>query len=116
MPLFWFFVLKSYQKARVISLFWPEKVSELGEGYHKIQSLIAIGSGGVLGTDLGGQIKPVNINSASQSELEGLWGIGPVYAQNIIEHRPYSKVEELIEKKILKTNVYDRNKETLTVY
>ena len=53
MPLFWFFVLKSYQKARIISLFWPEKVSELGAGYHKIQSLIAIGSGGVLGSGWG---------------------------------------------------------------
>ena len=60
--------------------------------------------------------KLININTASQKELESLWGIGPVYAQNIIEHRPYSKVDELIEKKILKTNVYDRNKDTLTVY
>jgi rod shape determining protein RodA len=52
-PLFWFFVLKSYQKARVISLLWPEKVSDLDEGYHKIQSLIAIGSGGFWGSGWG---------------------------------------------------------------
>lgn len=63
-----------------------------------------------------GIAKMININTATQQELEGLWGIGPVYAQNIIEHRPYSKVDELIEKKILKTNVYDRNKDLLTVY
>jgi competence protein ComEA len=57
----------------------------------------------------------ININTASASELESLWGIGPVYAQNIIEHRPYSKVEELLEKKVLKENVYERNKSLLTV-
>ncbi len=63
-----------------------------------------------------GQNKLININTASQKELESLWGIGPVYAQNIIEHRPYSTVEELLTRKIIKTNVYERNKNRLTVY
>lgn len=58
----------------------------------------------------------VNINTASQKELELLWGIGPVAAQNIIEQRPYSSVEELLNKKILKTNVYETNKDKLSVY
>ena len=57
-----------------------------------------------------------NVNTASASVLESLWGIGPVTAQNIIEQRPYSNVEELLSRKILKTNVYDRNKNLLTVY
>jgi len=58
----------------------------------------------------------VNINSASQKTLEALWGIGPVTAQNIIEQRPYSNVEDLLKKGILKTNVYERNKDKLSVY
>jgi competence protein ComEA len=58
----------------------------------------------------------VNINATSQKELESLWGIGPVTAQNIIEQRPYSSVEELLTKKILKSNVYERNKDKLSVY
>lgn len=58
----------------------------------------------------------ININTASQKELESMWGIGPVYAQNIIEQRPYSSVEELLSKKIIKQNVYDRNKDKMTVY
>lgn len=58
----------------------------------------------------------VNINTASQSELEALWGIGPVTAQNIIEQRIYSSVEELLSKSILKKNVYERNKDILSVY
>ena len=60
--------------------------------------------------------KMVNINTSSASELETLWGIGPVTAQNIIEHRMYSNIEELLQKGILKSNVYERNKDLLTVY
>jgi len=62
------------------------------------------------------QTKYVNINTASQSELEDLWGIGPIYAKNIIEQRPYSNTAELIERNIIKQNVYERNKDVLTVY
>lgn len=60
--------------------------------------------------------KMVNINTSSASEMEALWGIGPVTAQNIIEQRMYSNIEELLQKGILKRNVYERNKELLTVF
>jgi competence protein ComEA len=60
--------------------------------------------------------RTVNVYTASQRELESLWGIGPVTAQNIIEQRPYSSVEDLLNKKILKTNVYETNKDKLSVY
>ncbi len=58
----------------------------------------------------------VNINTASQKELEELPGIGPVYAQNIIEHRPYSTVEDLLTKEALKENVYEKVKDKVIVY
>lgn len=58
----------------------------------------------------------VNVNSASANQLEELWGIGRVTAQNIIEQRPYSSVEELLDKKIIKKNVYEKNKDLLSVY
>lgn len=58
----------------------------------------------------------VNINTASQKELEGLPGIGPVYAQSIIEHRPYSTVEELVEKDALRQYVFEKIKDLVTVY
>jgi len=67
-------------------------------------------------TQGGGFEEFININTTSAKELEKLWGIGPVTAQNIIEQRPYSSVEELLEKKILKTNVYETNRDKLTVY
>ena len=70
------------------------------------------GSGGVIGVF--GQL--VNINTASQKDLEELPGIGPVYAQSIIEHRPYSTIEELQSKGALKKNVYEKIKNSIAVY
>ena len=58
----------------------------------------------------------ININTASTSQLESLPGIGPVYAQNIIEHRPYSTTQELVSKGAIKQNLYDKIKDGLTVY
>ncbi len=48
MPLLWKFVLHDYQRTRVLTLFDPWQ-DPLGAGYHTIQSMIAIGSGGSLG-------------------------------------------------------------------
>ncbi len=47
MPLGWHF-LKDYQRDRLITFLNPEN-DPLGTGYHIIQSMIAIGSGGILG-------------------------------------------------------------------
>jgi len=44
----WQYILRDYQKARVLTFLNPEK-DALGAGYHIIQSKIAIGSGGLYG-------------------------------------------------------------------
>lgn len=48
-PLMWFYVMHDYQKERILTLFNP-MADPLGAGYHTIQSMIAIGSGGIWGT------------------------------------------------------------------
>lgn len=48
----------------------------------------------------------ININSASQAELESLPGIGKVRAQNTVSNRPFGRLEELLEQKIVPQNVY----------
>ena len=47
-PLAWQFVFQEYQRTRVLTLFDPWQ-DPLGAGYHAIQSMIAIGSGGKTG-------------------------------------------------------------------
>lgn len=43
------------------------------------------------------QENQVDINSASLSDLDKLSGIGPSYAQKIIDSRPFASVDELIK-------------------
>ncbi len=50
-PVAWFFLLKDYQKNRILVFLNPES-DPLGNGYHVIQSKIAIGSGGFFGKGL----------------------------------------------------------------
>jgi len=47
-PILWMFLMKDYQKQRVLTFLNPEQ-DPLGSGYHIIQSKIAIGSGGLNG-------------------------------------------------------------------
>lgn len=58
----------------------------------------------------------ININTASEPELDTLWGIGPATAQKIISGRPYQRPEELVEKKIVRKDVWERIKDKITVF
>ncbi|OGH20444.1 MAG: hypothetical protein A3D74_00175 [Candidatus Levybacteria bacterium RIFCSPHIGHO2_02_FULL_37_13] len=58
----------------------------------------------------------VNINTASQQELDSLPGIGPIYAEKIINGRPYGAIDELLSKKIVGSKVFEEIREKITVY
>ncbi len=58
----------------------------------------------------------ININTASKSELETLWGVGPATAQKIIDNRPYQDVDDLLKRKILNANVFRKIVSQLRVY
>lgn len=57
----------------------------------------------------------IDINTASLAELDGLPGIGQIYGQNIIEHRPYSNIEEILTKGVLGKSVFEKIKNQITV-
>lgn len=59
-PIMWHYFMLDYQKTRVLTLLNPEQDSR-GAGYHIIQSITAIGSGGLYGKGLG---------AGTQSQLE----------------------------------------------
>ena len=58
----------------------------------------------------------ININTAAQSELESLAGVGPVTAAKIISGRPYQKIEELTDKKIIGKAIFEKIKDSIVVY
>jgi competence protein ComEA len=59
--------------------------------------------------------RQVNINTASQSQLEALPGIGPVTATKIINGRPYQTLDELVTKKALSRSLLKKLKDQLSL-
>ena len=53
---------------------------------------------------------PVNINTASESDLEKLPGVTPELAGRIVAKRPYSATNELVHKRVMSRQEYDRVK------
>jgi rod shape determining protein RodA len=54
MPVLWFGVMKDYQKGRLMAFVSPQSSEyRLSEGYHVIQSEVAVGSGGLTGKGWG---------------------------------------------------------------
>jgi len=65
-------------------------------------------SGTVLGTY-------ISVNTASEKELDSLPGVGPVTSQKIISGRPYQRLEELLEKKIVGQSVWEKIRPKITL-
>ena len=55
----------------------------------------------------------LDINSAGESDLETLNGIGPALAQKIIAGRPYHGKNELVTKKIIPQSTYNKIKDQI---
>jgi competence protein ComEA len=64
------------------------------------------------------KLKPgetVNINTATQEQLEALLGIGPVKAQAIIAGRPYAQIEDIMKVKGIKEKTFAKIKHYIVV-
>ena len=58
--------------------------------------------------------QPVDLNSASKKDLAALPGIGPDYAQTIIDARPFKSKEDLLKKKVIPQATYDKIQDRVT--
>jgi len=61
-------------------------------------------------------LSKININTATIPELDTLWGIGEATARKIVAGRPYQKIEDLVNKSVITTSVFERIKDRITVF
>lgn len=57
----------------------------------------------------------ININEASEQELDQLPGIGKVTVNKIINNRPYTNSEELLNKKVVGKAVFEKIKDLIEI-
>jgi competence protein ComEA len=78
-----------------------------------------LGEQAVLASAQAPQNELVDINTASAAVLDSLPGIGEVRSQNIVDSRqrdgPFSRIEELVERKLIPQSVFDQIRELITV-
>ena len=59
--------------------------------------------------------KPLDLNSASRSQLQSLPGIDSATADRIVAGRPYSSEHELLDKHIVSRDEYNKMADRITV-
>jgi len=64
------------------------------------------------GSEKGGLI---DINSAGETDLDTLPGVGPVTLKKIVDNRPYQSIEELKEKKVVGSKVFEDIKDKIVI-
>jgi competence protein ComEA len=58
----------------------------------------------------------LDINAASQQELEALPGIGPATSAKIVQGRPYRAKSDLLKRKVVSRSEYDKIKDEIVAH
>ncbi len=57
----------------------------------------------------------LDINNATESQIKALPGINETYCRRIIAGRPYTKMSQLVSKKIIPKAAYDKIKDQIVI-
>jgi len=94
-------VARSINRASILTdgakMFIPKKGS--------VQGTSVTSLGNVTATQMG-----ISINTASTKELDALPGVGEVTVGKIVAGRPYQRLEELVEKQVMKPSLFEKLK------
>lgn len=115
------FFHRNFNLARVVKdqeKYYVPSVYEIGEGLYS-ESLRTVETGIQTYATMEPQTnltpKRVSMNAATVAELDSLPGIGAITAQKIIQNRPYTSVNELIEKKVVKNATFNAIRDLITL-
>jgi DNA uptake protein ComE-like DNA-binding protein len=94
------YVAKQMNQAALITDGMKVYVPEVGSVISNGQTQVSIPTVGV---------RVISINTATESELDSLWGVGEARVKTIIENRPYRSWEEFKQKTKITQEVIDKN-------
>lgn len=97
-----------------MKLYFPIEGEVLGRATDVVKSSAGnMGSSGssILSNSL---VDLININVASEAELDKLPGVGPVTAKKIVAGRPYQNISELFSRKILGKALFEKIKDLVS--
>jgi competence protein ComEA len=84
-------------------------------GQAAVMQTAVSGQSGMIGNSSTQTGELINVNTATQTQLDSLPGIGSVTSAKIIAGRPYTSIEELKTKKVVGASVYEKIKDLVTV-
>ncbi|MBI2049700.1 ComEA family DNA-binding protein [Candidatus Roizmanbacteria bacterium] len=79
----------------------------------RIGENVTVSTTSIIGSIVSEQI---NINTATEEMLDSLPGVGPATIEKIINGRPYSSINDLLDKKVVGSKVFSDIKEKITAY